>query len=859
MAEAAKPWIVLKYGGTSVATAERWERIAARVRTLADTHRVWIVVSALAGVTSALERAIREAQAGEPARELEAVRSRHEELARAIGLDAAARGGIGALLDSVDSWLTGVRLTGEAPPRLVARILATGELASTRLGVAALARHGVAARWVDARDLLEGEPRAASDVATYLDVNVPTTRRPELGDAVAAGSAVVLTQGFIARTSEGETCVLGRGGSDTSGALFAALLGASLLEIWTDVPGLFTADPRLVPEARLIRRIGYREAEELAATGAKVLHPRCLAPAEAAGVPIRVASIDDPEEPGTLIEAAEERHPAVTAVTCRTGVTLLSLSTLSMWTEAGFLARAFAPFEELGVSVDLLATSVSTISLTVDRLPGGADGPTLRKLVDRLEPLCRVRVVHPCAVVSIVGRRIRAALPEIGAALPAFRERPVHLVSDSAEDRNLSFVVDEDDAAQLVVRLHERLFRARQLESRFGPTWERLGDRTAPKPGGGPWWRARSRELVDLVRAGKPRYVYHLSTVIERARALRGSLPSVAQLYYSMKANAHPQIVAVLVQEGFGIECVSAAEVLRAREVAGRDVPILFTPNFCPVDEYETAFGAGAEVVVDGAEPIEAAPAQFGGCEVGLRLDPGQGRGHHDKVKTAGPHSKFGCAFEDVPRVLEAAARAGTRIVGLHAHVGSGVFDPDAWAETGHALVPLLDRFPDVTWIDLGGGLGVPGRSGQAPLDLDRVERGLAALRGALGAIELRLEPGRFLVSEAGVLVSPVTQVRTKGGVRFVGLAAGMNALIRPALYGAWHGIHNLSRLDEPPAGYAHVVGPICESADVLGLDRLLPETRPGDVLLVENAGAYGAVMASEYNLRPRPDEVVLE
>jgi len=196
--------------------------------------------------------------------------------------------------------------------------------------------------------------------------------------------------------------------------------------------------------------------------------------------------------------------------------------------------------------------------------------------------------------------------------------------------------------------------------------------------------------------------------------------------------------------------------------------------------------------------------------------------------------------------------------VGLHAHVGSGILDPDAWTETARSLAELVGAFPDLEWLDLGGGLGVPSRPGQTALDLERVERGLAGLRPTLGALALRLEPGRFLVSEAGVLVSPVTQVRTKGGVRFVGVAAGMNALVRPALYGAWHGIHNLSRLDEPPVGPWHVVGPICESADVLGHDRLLPETRPGDVLLVESVGAYGFAMASSYNLRPPPGEVVL-
>jgi diaminopimelate decarboxylase/aspartate kinase len=170
----------------------------------------------------------------------------------------------------------------------------------------------------------------------------------------------------------------------------------------------------------------------------------------------------------------------------------------------------------------------------------------------------------------------------------------------------------------------------------------------------------------------------------------------------------------------------------------------------------------------------------------------------------------------------------------------------------------MRERLPDLRWIDVGGGLGVPERPGQSPLDLDLVEAGLRSVRAGLGDIDLWLEPGRYLVSEAGVLVAPVTQVRRKGSLTFVGLATGMNSLIRPALYGAWHAIVNLTRLDDPPSGRWQVVGPICESSDVFGRDRLLPETRPGDVLLIATAGAYGATMASRYNLRAPAEEVVI-
>ncbi len=866
----ASPWIVLKYGGTSVSTAERWAQIARRIQELLPTHRVWIVASALAEVSNRLEAAVEEAIHGLPPDAYGWIRERHKALADEIGLDEEVWRPCGHLLEELRYVLEGVRLTHEASPRLRARVMAFGELLSTRLGIEALARHGHEARWVDARELLLSRPRPREPEASrYLDAEVEAERAPERGEAAAAGASLVLTQGYIARMPRGETCLLGRGGSDTSGALFATLLEAQALEIWTDVHGLFTTDPRQIPAARLIRSIGYREAQELAAMGAKVLHPRCLGPVAKAHVPLYVRNSLDPEAEGTRISDDAEGEPAVMAVVRRRGVTLLNLSTLEMWGSSGFLARAFAPLDELGMSADLVATSQSAVSFTLDRIPGGVDGEPFAALLERLRALGQVEVVHPCAVVSIVGRKIRTVLHELGPAFSVFREHGVYLVSESSEDLNLSFVVDEEDARPLVADLHARLFPAHGGDGRFGPTWEMLQARRTPagppavaetaaaRPA--PWWRARRTDLLDLSRGGRALYVYDLGTVTDRARRLLESLPSVDRLYYSMKANPHARILEAVSDQGFGLECVSLPEAVRAREVLGAGAPILFTPNFCPVEEYRAAFEMGAEVTVDGPNVLDQAEEIFRGRDLALRLDPGWGLGHHEKVRTGGGQAKFGLPLADAAGAREAADRLGARVVGLHAHIGSGILDPAAWVLTGEALAGLRGIFPHLRWMDLGGGLGIPERPGQDPLELEALEAGLARLKAELGGLSIRLEPGRYVVAEAGVLLAPVTQVRVKGDVRFVGVATGMNSLLRPALYGAWHPIHNLTRLDEEPAGYWQVVGPICESGDVLGRDRLLPDTRPGDVLLVENCGAYGAVMASRYNLREPAEERVIE
>jgi diaminopimelate decarboxylase/aspartate kinase len=198
------------------------------------------------------------------------------------------------------------------------------------------------------------------------------------------------------------------------------------------------------------------------------------------------------------------------------------------------------------------------------------------------------------------------------------------------------------------------------------------------------------------------------------------------------------------------------------------------------------------------------------------------------------------------------------RVIGLHAHPGSGVFDAQSWAETANLLLAESARFPRLRVINVGGGLGVPESHDMPAIDLAAVDAALAAVRSQRPEIAVWIEPGRYLVAAAGVLLAQVTQTKAKNDVRYVGITTGMNSLIRPALYGAWHDIVNLTRIDQEADQLVNVVGPICESADFLGHDRLLPVSAEGDVLLIANAGAYGRAMSSNYNLRPPAIEVLL-
>jgi diaminopimelate decarboxylase/aspartate kinase len=210
--------------------------------------------------------------------------------------------------------------------------------------------------------------------------------------------------------------------------------------------------------------------------------------------------------------------------------------------------------------------------------------------------------------------------------------------------------------------------------------------------------------------------------------------------------------------------------------------------------------------------------------------------------------------------MLDAVRAAGARIAVLHAHVGSGITDVSHWPEVYAQLAELAERIGGVSAIDVGGGLGIPYEPDGEAFDVEAFGRAMAQIKAAWPQYALWIEPGRYLVAEAGVLLASVTQLTEKMGLRRVGVDAGMNALLRPALYEAWHEISNLSRGDEEPMLDFDVVGPICETGDVLGKRRPLPaDTREGDVLVIADAGAYGRVMASRYNLRALPMEEVLE
>ena len=858
-----RPWVVLKFGGTSVSTPERWATIAGLVeRRIGEGLRPLVVCSALSGVSDQLAALLDLAVEGRHEEPLDAIRQRHLELGAALRVDA------GELLRSDFEELSRLTLAAsllrEAGPALKARVMALGELMSTRLGAAYLASAKTATAWLDARTALEcREDPLTLGPRAYLSATCGFELDEELQRRLAEiPENAIITQGFIARNRERQTVLLGRGGSDTSAAYLAARLEAARCEIWTDVPGLFTANPSLIPSARLLRALSYEEAQEIATMGARVLHPRAIPPLRAHGIPLHVLSTDRPDVPGTVISAAGPvTGPQVKAISSRHGLTLVSLETVGMWQEVGFLAQAFEVFTRHGLSVDSVSTSETNVTVSLDPQANALEPAVVSALLRDLSAFCEPRVIAPTSSLSLVGRGIRAILHELGPVLEAFEEHKVHLVTQAASDLNLTFVVDEDQSERLVRQLHGLLFGQRAEGELFGPTWSMLFDEpTEEAAASREWWRVRRQELLELAAARGPVYVYDAPS-LRAAAAMLASLDSVDRVLYSVKANCHPDVLRVFHSAGLGFECVSAAELDHVRglfpDLDGSR--FLFTPNFAPREEYRHGFEMGARVTIDNLHPLREWPEVFRDRDVFLRLDPGRGRGHHAHVRTAGAQSKFGLAPEQIEDLLPLLAACGARVVGLHAHTGSGVRTPEAWSEAALFLASAAERFPDARVLDLGGGLGVPERPGQSPLDLAALGALLRRFRAANPRFELWLEPGRFLVAQAGALLARVTQIKRKGEVTYVGLETGMNSLIRPPLYGAYHPIVNLTRLDQPAAWTAHVVGPICETGDILGRSRRLSATAEGDVLLIANAGAYGRVMSSHYNLREPAGEVLLE
>ena len=447
----------MKFGGTSVGTPERIRGLAALVTARLDRAPV-VVVSAFSGITDALVQGAQMALARDAAcaRVLSSTLERHRDAVHALIPAGGERDNLLATVDNLLAELralySGVYNLGELTPRSLDAISSMGERLSYQIVAAGLRAHGIAAREVDARRVVITDE--AFGRARPLAAETTAAVASEIRPLLVSGLVPVLP-GFIGATRAGATSTLGRGGSDWSASLVGGILGADEIQIWTDVDGMMTVDPRVVATAHALPSVTFEEAAELAYFGAKVLHPETIRPAIERGIPVRILNSLRPQAAGTLIrQSASGAAGQPRAIAFKKGISVILIAQPRMLMAYGFVARVFEVFDRHRTPVDLIATSEVSISLTVD------DAERLPAVQADLAPLGDVKVLSSMAIVSVIGRGF-VSHPGLAARIfHAIREVNVVMISFGASDVNVSFVVAEADAERAVRALHVELFES---------------------------------------------------------------------------------------------------------------------------------------------------------------------------------------------------------------------------------------------------------------------------------------------------------------------------------------------------------------------------------------------------------------
>jgi aspartate kinase len=453
--------VVQKFGGTSVADPAAIRRLieivrAARAR---DGRGPAVVVSAMSGVTDLLLGIASTAGSGNDITDalarIEQLRERHLATARDLAApadQAALATEINATLDQLVAVAQALTVLREVSPRTLDVIAAMGELLSSRIVAAALNAAGVESEWVDARQAIV----TSADHMRATPLTAETARA--LGATVVAAldaSRVPVLGGFVGATVDGHTTTLGRGGSDYSGALVGAGVGAREIQIWTDVDGMLTADPRVIKEPRLVRKLSFAEAAELAYFGAKVLHPSTILPAVERNIPVRILNSMRPEGTGTVITAEPSLDGTpLTGLASKRNVIVVDITSTRMLMAYGFLRRVFEVFERFSTAVDVVTTSEVSVSVTVD------DAKAIPAITEALSEFAEVSTERDMALLCAVGDRLRDE-PKIAAqVVGVLEEVPLKMISQAASRRNITVVLRQADLAHAMQRLHEEFFQS---------------------------------------------------------------------------------------------------------------------------------------------------------------------------------------------------------------------------------------------------------------------------------------------------------------------------------------------------------------------------------------------------------------
>ncbi|MER1535565.1 lysine-sensitive aspartokinase 3 [Enterobacter hormaechei] len=445
-------FVVAKFGGTSVADYDAMNRSADVV--LADPNTRLVVLSASAGVTNLLVSLSEGLEATERFVKLDALRKIQFDILERLQNPNVIREEVERLLENITTLAEAASLATSTA--LTDELVSHGELMSTLLFVEIMRERNIQAQWFDVRKVMRTSDRfgrAEPDVEVLAEMT-----NQQLAPRLDEG--IVITQGFIGSEAKGRTTTLGRGGSDYTAALLGEALHATRVDIWTDVPGIYTTDPRVVSAAKRIDVIAFEEAAEMATFGAKVLHPATLLPAVRSDIPVFVGSSKDPKAGGTLVCKKTENPPLFRALALRRKQTLVTLHSHNMLHSRGFLAEVFGILARHNISVDLITTSEVSIALTLDTTGSTSTGDTLltQSLLIELSELCRVEVEEDLALVAIIGNKLSRACgvgKEVFGVLDPFN---IRMICYGASSYNLCFLVPADQAEQVVQKLHQNLF-----------------------------------------------------------------------------------------------------------------------------------------------------------------------------------------------------------------------------------------------------------------------------------------------------------------------------------------------------------------------------------------------------------------
>jgi diaminopimelate decarboxylase len=367
----------------------------------------------------------------------------------------------------------------------------------------------------------------------------------------------------------------------------------------------------------------------------------------------------------------------------------------------------------------------------------------------------------------------------------------------------------------------------------------------------------------DLERKfGTPLYVYDGNKIVTQLEKLRQAFDVNINIKFAVKALSNLSILRLLKKYGAGADVVSIQEARLALLAGFNANDIMFTPNNVDFAEIQEAVNLGTEITLDNLSSLEKFGQAYGFSKpVALRLNPHIMAGGNLKISTGHKNSKFGISVQQLPEILTVVDKYNMQISGLHIHTGSEIKDVGVFMQMAEILFGLAEQFPHLKFLDFGGGYKVAYKKSDQVTDIAALGKSLSqALRNynlrSGREIVLRLEPGKFLVSEAGYLITKATVVKETPSVTFVGVNSGLNHLIRPMMYDAYHEIINGSNTEGPMLTYT-IAGNICET-DNLGVDRHLSKVQEGDLIIILNAGAYGFTMASNYNSRFKPCEVLI-